>query len=45
MFGKFGHIRKCGVVFAHFLPIFCRKLMTRTTREFLFSNVSGVGEA
>src|SRR6185295_4851048 len=45
MFWKLGHIRKCGVAFAHFLPILGRKLMTRTTREFLFSNMSGVREA
>ncbi|HEV8137109.1 MAG TPA: hypothetical protein VGP85_20710 [Pyrinomonadaceae bacterium] len=45
MFWKLGHIRKCGVAFAHFLPIVCRKRMTCTTREILFSNVSGMREA
>ena len=42
MLGKLGHIRKGRVTFADLLPVFGGKLVTRVTREFLFSNVRGM---
>ena len=44
MFGKLSHIRK-SVAFADFFPVPGGKLVTRVTREFLFSNVSGMRKA
>src|ERR1051325_9919575 len=39
-FGKLGDIRKRCVAFANFFPVLRRKLVTRRTRELLFSNMS-----
>jgi hypothetical protein len=39
MFGKLGHVRKRGITFTNFLPVFSGNLVTRIAREFLFGNV------
>ena len=45
MFGKLGNISKRCVAFTNFLPVFSGKLVTRTTREVFFGNVSGMRKA
>ena len=42
VFGKLGHVRKRRVALANFLPVFSGKIVTRTTREFLFVDVTRV---
>jgi len=42
MFGKLGHVRKSGVAFTNYVPVFGRHFMTRIAREFLFADVRGV---
>ena len=45
MFGKLGHVRKRGIAFADFLPVFGGKLVTGVTPDFLFVDVCGVRKA
>ena len=40
MFGKFSYIRKRSVALPNILPILSGKLVTRTTSELFFRNVS-----